>query len=353
MGLVQPACSWHGSARLSLTQSSCSCRLCAPRGVRESARAGLAVCPGCSAGPRPARPHRSCIDPFGCRHDRGYARFGEWSREYSHTRRDVSCNPRGHSRPRQRASVSEHRRPLSTGDPQPGTNRWIYPDVALSNLPAFLHVTVTLSPMNVIACVGVVYLFRSRRTVPARTVLLAAATALGFFAYSYFVQYARGVGLAIPALVPGFHFLFYLRAFEAIAFGIGVVWLGRLSAHLIGRMMPAWRPSFVQTTASAIVFVALAVAVGSTYNAYRLRSDFIDERANARRVFSASELRAMYQWIVTSTNRSDVFIAPYNVGLNVVATAGRKVVALGCGLLKSLRELGTAGPRPRRDDPVA
>jgi hypothetical protein len=36
----------------------------------------------------------------------------------------------------------------------------------------------------------------------------------------------------------------------------------------------------------------------------------------------------MYQWIVTSTNRFDVFIAPHNLGLSVIATAGRKVVAL-------------------------
>ena len=205
---------------------------------------------------------------------------------------------------------------------------WVYPGVALSQLPTLLHSSLTLSPVSVIAGVGVVYLYRFRRGVPARTILLAAATTLGFFAYSYLVQYARGVGLAIPALVPGFHFLFYLRAFEAMTFGIGAVWLGRWSAHLIGRWIPAWRPAFVETTALAVVFVALAAAVGSTYSAYRLRPDLIAERANARRMFSAPELRAMYEWIVTSTNRPDVFVAPHNLGLSVVATAGRKVVAL-------------------------
>jgi hypothetical protein len=36
----------------------------------------------------------------------------------------------------------------------------------------------------------------------------------------------------------------------------------------------------------------------------------------------------MREWILVSTNRLDVFVAPDNLGLSVIATAGRKVVAL-------------------------
>jgi hypothetical protein len=205
---------------------------------------------------------------------------------------------------------------------------WVYGEVALSNLSTFLNPSAMLSPKRVIECIGAVYLFRSRRELPAQVLLLAAATTAGFFAYSYLVQYARNSGLTMPALVPGFHFLFYLRAFEAMAFGIGTVWLGRLAADAISRVAPAWRPALVESTALAVVFAALSVAVGFAYGSYQSRSDFISERANARRMFSAPDLRAMYSWIVTSTNRSDVFIAPHNLGLSVIGTAGRKVVAL-------------------------
>jgi hypothetical protein len=209
-----------------------------------------------------------------------------------------------------------------------GPPSWVYEEVALSNLSTFLNPSAMLSLRKVIECIGVVYLFRSRRKLPAQTLLVTAATTAGFFAYSYLVQYARNSRLTIPALVPGFHFLFYLRALEAMAFGIGLVWLGRLLAGVISRVMPAWRPALVESTVLAVVFAALSVAVATVYGSYRSRSDFIAERANAREMFSTQDLRAMYSWIATSTSRSDVFIAPHNVGLSVIATAGRKVVAL-------------------------
>ena len=210
----------------------------------------------------------------------------------------------------------------------PAPAAWVYPAVALSALPDLLRAAIMPSPVGVIAGIGLVYLYRSRRALPARTILLAEATTLGFFAYSYVVQYAGSLGVTIPALVPGFHFLFYLRAFEAMTFGIGVVWLGRWFAHHAARLVTSARRGSMEAAALAAVFVALAVAVGLTYNAYRLRPDFVAERANARRMFATPELRAMYQWIVTSTSRSDVFLAPHNLGLSVVGNAGRQVVAL-------------------------
>ena len=209
-----------------------------------------------------------------------------------------------------------------------GPANWVFSDIDIVNLPMSLRHLFIVSPMKVLALVGVVFLLRSKEETPARVILVAAATTFGFLVYSYIVQYVvRTSGIELPALVPGFHFLFYLRAFATVAFGIGVIGLVRCAAGFGSRLLRVPFEVFYGVSVG-LVIIGLSVAVARAYDGYRDRPDFGEARANAQRMFSSADLRAMREWILTSTSRNDVFLAPDNLGLSVVTTAGRKVVVL-------------------------
>jgi hypothetical protein len=72
----------------------------------------------------------------------------------------------------------------------------------------------------------------------------------------------------------------------------------------------------------------LLIWVGTRIDDYRSRSDLVDQRAAALTTFKDADLLGLYQFIRNSTAPSDVFLSADNVGLSVVAVAGRKVVAL-------------------------
>ena len=74
--------------------------------------------------------------------------------------------------------------------------------------------------------------------------------------------------------------------------------------------------------------VVLLMWVVTRIDDYRLRSDLVDQRAAALTTFKDADLLGLYQFIRNSTAPSDVFLSADNVGLSVVAVAGRKVVAL-------------------------
>ena len=116
---------------------------------------------------------------------------------------------------------------------------FVSPELALENAWSFVRVALTPSVHGLIAAAGWVWLVRRRRELEARVLLVASITALAFLLYSYLVQTDVARALALSGIVPGHHFVYYLRAFEAVAFGLGSTRLPAGSRTACRRPFPA------------------------------------------------------------------------------------------------------------------
>ena len=205
---------------------------------------------------------------------------------------------------------------------------YVAPGLELSRLNRFLGDEFAPTSGAVIVTIGLIGLAVRHRRSESRLLIAGSVLTAGLLTYSYATQYAQTSGGRLPALVPGWHFLFYLRAFEAMVFGIGAVTAADGVVALIDRVrgVPATRSA--GPAIRALILVCLAGCAVASYGTYLRRSDFIGERWSAQQMFTAPELVKMYEWIQRSTRYSDVFLAEDNLGLSVVATAGRKVVAV-------------------------
>lgn len=202
---------------------------------------------------------------------------------------------------------------------------YVAPEASIQQLPRLVRTWLTLSPVGAIASVGLIWLAATVRRLESRLMLAAIGVNGVLLAYGYLSQAVACTGLTLPVIVPAHHFLYYLSAFEAICFGVGAVALARVPGALARR----WnrRMSWVDATAMATCVALVIVAVVNRQAAYAARADFIGERAVALEP-RPPDLAAMYDWIVASTRRSDVFLAPARLGQSVIGTSGRKVVAV-------------------------
>jgi len=195
----------------------------------------------------------------------------------------------------------------------PGPSGWVAPGLEHSQLTGALFETLRPTIPGVFALTGILFLLRARRSASARVVLVSALTTAALFSYGYLAQWAGAAGLALPTPVPHFHFLFYLRAFEAMAFGLGVARLAELGPERLR---------------SSLLIATLAASTWLSWPAYRSRPDFTLERDFARQLFASRELVDMFDWIRTNTSPGDVILAREDLSLAVIGTAGRKVVAV-------------------------
>jgi len=204
---------------------------------------------------------------------------------------------------------------------------FVAPELALENAWSFVRAALTPSVHGLIAAAGWVWLVRRRRELEARVLLVASITALAFLLYSYFVQTDGARALALSGIVPGHHFVYYLRAFEAVAFGLGLYAIAGWVGHGLSQAFPGGRRVPVDVVMAALVG-AVSIAAAWTYPGYGARADFWFERQTAERNFADAGLRGMYEWLRRETSAADVVLAPLNTGQYVVGAAGRKVVAV-------------------------
>jgi hypothetical protein len=201
---------------------------------------------------------------------------------------------------------------------------WVPPELSAEGLPRYLSDLLTPTLVGFVAAVGLVGLMSRLRQKENQLILTAAASAFLWFVYSCVVVYAGKSGWPLPTIVPSFHFLYYLRAFESVLFGLGV-------AEIVHAAVWALRKAGVEPVSSigyTLASIVLLIWVGTRIDDYRLRSDLGYQRAAALINFKDPDLFGLYQFIRNSTAPSDVFLSADNVGLSVVAVAGRKVVAL-------------------------
>ena len=203
---------------------------------------------------------------------------------------------------------------------------WIYPEMELSNLQAFLAERAARSIVPALL-VGVVAFATTSAWPQARAgVVASTGLALAGVVYSYVWQYQLEHGSTWPSVVPGFHFLRYFSAGEAIIAAYGVAAMGSACAAFAARRAAAaWWPPVLRRAVPA----ALAcVLVGVSYPAYASRIDLTGYRNQAQRMFSGPDFDDLFRWVRERLTPEDVVAAPENLALSLVGPAGRKVLAV-------------------------
>jgi hypothetical protein len=201
------------------------------------------------------------------------------------------------------------------------------PELSLDNAWNFWTEALTLSPVGLVAAIGWIWIVQRRHELESRLVLGAALTNVALLGYSYLLQTEAAAAAGLIAIVPGHHFLYYLRAFEAIAFAVGLSALADWGGRISTRLLPdRWVQPEKRILAGLVVLAVVAAAW--RYPAYASRYDFTGGRLIAKEMFADTRLRAMYHWLRENTSRDDVVLAPTNLGQSVIGTAGRKVVVV-------------------------
>jgi hypothetical protein len=158
-----------------------------------------------------------------------------------------------------------------------------------------------------------------------RPVLLAwGACAVAGILYGYLTQRTD-----LPSFLPSWHFHFYLRGFEAAAFGVGVGTLASVAAHGSAGMRNVLVrcPSLEVRRATSLILGGILLVIAFRFSRYEQRNDLVAFRA-ASVDMAAAQSAEVYTWVLEHSNPDDVFLADQNLGLFAIAAAGRKTVAL-------------------------
>src|SRR5581483_9278830 len=181
----------------------------------------------------------------------------------------------------------------------------------LNELPGLARRLATLPSLVAVAALVV----RARAGVDRGTRLLfvwLGVIAAALAAHMAAIVLAKA-HVELPAIVPPFHFFFYLMTILAIAFGIGV-------RDAVVRVASArWRPVLV----CAMALAAVAAGVRS----YLTREDFTGVRQEAT-AMGARYAPDLIGWIRAHTSPHDVFLCADDASMYLVTPAGRKVVAI-------------------------
>jgi len=206
----------------------------------------------------------------------------------------------------------------------PAPMAFVLPGLEAEQTWTFVRQYLPPTAHGLVAAAGFVLLVRRRHELHARLLLAATLTSVALFVQSEVAQSAWATAMGVRSIVPGHHFVYYLRAFEALAFGVGLQGIARWLAAVLPESLGAGRPRVAMT---GLLTVVAATAIWQ-YPSYARLPDFVYERRVAERNFADADLRAMYDWLRRDTSPGDVVLAPLNTGQYVVGVAGRKVVAV-------------------------
>lgn len=162
--------------------------------------------------------------------------------------------------------------------------------------------------------------------------MLWLVSSVGFIMYGYISQILPNQ-VPVPSIVPGFHFLFYLKALESILFGYGMITISRLIIVLISYLIPFMdRLLFARNrlklwSERAVLSLLILVTLVKAYPSYLSREDFTGLRVLAQQMSQRQDMKA-FTWIREHTQPTDIFLAPDDLGLFLVGPSGRKVVAV-------------------------
>lgn len=193
---------------------------------------------------------------------------------------------------------------------EPGTGN--YSRLDPNELVGFLKEQLNL-PVALGAAGGLFYAWKRRWEAKGQILLTWLAVCLGFVLYHEIRVLGGKVGLALPTIVPSWHFVAYLHGWLAVGFGLAIVEIARWTAP----RMPVFSEKLLVCAITG-VFVAVYVPV-------RLQKEHA-VRAEALALARVLPTDA-FAWIQEHTSPSDVFLSTDQMSLFVVNPAGRKVIA--------------------------
>jgi hypothetical protein len=214
---------------------------------------------------------------------------------------------------------------LRVVNPEPGA--FVWPGTGIENLGGILAGALARPALLGLVLTGLFALAaRQGREIRAPARILIGAWILwgmSFLAYTLAQPALQARGWKVPPLVPVFHFWMLLGALASLLAGLGLTCLGERAASLV-TVTPERRS---RAAAATTVAIGLGFALLS-YPSWRTRDDFVEARRLAEFHGGWLDRIATHRWVRAHTHADDVFLAEQDPGLRVVATAGRKLVAV-------------------------
>ena len=193
-----------------------------------------------------------------------------------------------------------------------------------------------LSVVGLICLLGLIYAIKNLHGYNRTMVFTWFCVGCAGLGYDWLRQQLQAVGMEIPGIVPGWHFLFYLMALEALLFGCGLVFLAHLLVGAIGQL--SYRPkhwlersvSRRRTAEHLVAGLLLLVPVAGAYPDFGSQRWMpVYQEARAQRKGQVQDDAAIFSWIAAQAPTNSVFLASDDIGLHAVGPSGRKVVAVG------------------------
>lgn len=213
----------------------------------------------------------------------------------------------------------------------PDPSGWIWPRLALRTVQALVQdhlVWIALLPL----WGGLGFLLGRGAVRPhSRGLVVYWFLSAGvLFAYYYLWQWTKKQGAAIPVIVPGHHFLVFLKALEALFFGHALVLAAALAARGALAVWPGQqeRPRLRVNLERISLVLILHLAFFATFPAYRHSDEFVVEREKALKLNPSEDVMKVFHWVRQHTEPTDVFLADDHYSLHLLSPAGRKVVAM-------------------------
>lgn len=212
---------------------------------------------------------------------------------------------------------------LRVANPVP--SNWLYPSVALKNLPDLLG--SFFSWFTLIALIGLVATIKSVSHYHRKGLLIVwlivsvAAVSLNELQQFWDLHLM---------FVPAHHFLFYLHALEDIFFGVGLVAICRFCAEALAKFrrnkaaQPQAAAVWIQRTIVCVASICFLLAVLPSYSK---RFDFTKAREHAIGFQDRADYFDAYRWILQNTKPENVFLSlSGDLDLSIVGPADRKTV---------------------------
>jgi hypothetical protein len=194
------------------------------------------------------------------------------------------------------------------------------PSIWLGSFSPSALIVENLNVALLIAAVGLFALYQQKNFKLTKSIItLWIISASVLLVYSLVVTYlARKQMAYLPALVPWFHFYFYLKAAETVLFGYGFLKLFELLKRAVKS------PKFLEFEVVPVLIAIVAAVI--LFPSYINRVDLMPARKYAIIRGQKSDEIAAYHWIRKNTKKNDVFLATDNYSLFVINPAGRKTV---------------------------
>ena len=212
---------------------------------------------------------------------------------------------------------------------------WIDHDLLLSNFGSFINRNLSGGLLIALVGIGLIDLvWRQPKRIERKLLLLWLLVTVGFIAFGYVRQALEQRQIVLSGVVPGFHFLFYFRAAEAVLFGLGLVASARFSMGLL-RRAGLWLSRHLSVSTptrlwgeGVVLIPVMLVVWASVYPTHATRDDFVKYRLMAQQREQEIDKTNAFNWIRAHTQPTDVILATDHWGMFVVGAAGRKVVAV-------------------------